>query len=435
MSNHLAIATVTATLGQLVINALASSGVENVNVEYGRPTGDIGGSGAAARKAHIHLYQVTPDAARRNDDTPTRDSTGRLVSRPRTALNLHYLIVFYGDAKTFEPERMLGAVVRNLHARPLLSSQMIRDVVSGNPALQASNLADAPDRVRFTPAVVSMDELSKLWSVFFQTPYALSVAYDANVVLIDAEESGPAAAPVLSRGEEDRGAEAIADAQSPFPVLETLHIGPPSDVGLEPLPRSFPAASLGNVLILRGRNFVGDRVQLRFSHTRYAEPGHPHFIAPLEHDVAAAERTHDSIRFAIDQNDEWRVGTYTVQIMVEKDGKEHVGNVLSFTLAPRILDITPDPVGSGEGSLLTIQCSPAVLASQPVSLLLLDKKISSQERDADSDPLQFSMTTVPPAADVLVRLQVDGVDSIAYERVGTPPTKLQIADSQKVTIT
>ena len=55
----------------------------------------------AARRArrprvNIFLYQVTPSAAWRNEDLPTRNSDGGRVSRPRIGLDLHYLITFYG---------------------------------------------------------------------------------------------------------------------------------------------------------------------------------------------------------------------------------------------------------------------------------------------------------------------------------------------------
>lgn len=436
MSNHLAIATVTATLGHLIIKALASSGVDVTKVEYGRPTSDGLGSGA---KVHIHLYQVTPDTARRNDDMPTRDSEGRLVNRPRIALNLHYLVVFYGDAKTFEPERMLGAVVRSLHARPLLSSQMIREVVSDNdnPVLTASNLADAPERVRFTPAVVSMDELSKLWSVFFQTPHALSLAYDASVVFIDAEESGPSAAPVLSRGADDQGAVAAPDAVPPFPLLESVYIGSLDDALLSPLPRSYPAAVIGNLLILRGVNLGGDTVSLRFKHMRFSEEGHPHFLAPhVVGDAAITKRTETEIQVVLDTDAVGRIGTYGLAVVVTKNGKTHSTNDVPFLLAPRIDSITPtSPIaGAGQDLALSVTCTPAVLASQQVSLLLADREAGAKSRDTDTQPLDFIITNAPAVTDAIVRIRVDGVDSIPYERAGNPP-RLQFAANQKVTIT
>ena len=42
---------------------------------------------------------------------------------------------------------------------------------------------------------MNLEELSKLWSVFFQTPYALSIAYQASVVLIEPDLEPIDAAP------------------------------------------------------------------------------------------------------------------------------------------------------------------------------------------------------------------------------------------------
>ena len=53
--------------------------------------------------------------------------------------------------------------------------------------------------MRFTPLSLSLDELSKVWSVFFQTPYLLSVAYQASVVLIETDDAPTAALPVKTR--------------------------------------------------------------------------------------------------------------------------------------------------------------------------------------------------------------------------------------------
>jgi hypothetical protein len=41
------------------------------------------------------------------------------------------------------------------------------------------------ENVKLTPISLSLEELSNLWSVFFQVPYALSVAYEAAAVLIE----------------------------------------------------------------------------------------------------------------------------------------------------------------------------------------------------------------------------------------------------------
>lgn len=438
MSNHLAIATVTAALGHIVHAAAEASGVGSVALDFGRPTAVGDGQ---ARKVHVYLYQVSPNASMRNNDLPTRGPDGKLLDRPQAALDLRYLIAFYGSQQSLEADRMLGAAVRNLHARPLLSCQAIQGAIANHGELTGSNLADAIERVRFTPAAISLDELSKLWSVFFQTPYALSVVYDARVVLIEAEESGPSALPVLRRGEQDRGVATAPDTRSPFPTLESIHIGAAEDAGIEPLPRTVRSAQLGAYLILRGRNLGGDTVEVEFRHAHFSEPNHPQFLAARKIAVPPEDRTATEVRVAVPHNvaalTEWRVGLYAVSVVIGAAGRTFVTNTLPLLLSPRITNISPAnpiPRDLNGSATLTVTASPRILRAQRATLLLADREVEAQPRVADSNPLQFTIPEAPAVADAVVRLRVDGVDSIPFERAGTP-SQYQFADSQKVTIT
>ncbi len=169
MSNFLAIATVTAALRR-TLQAALDIDVPGAKVTTVRPDGS--GSGVPNTGANLYLYQVTPNASLRNADMPNRNSEGRLIQRPQVALDLHYLLTFYGDDNELKPQRLLGSVVRTLHARPVLTRQMIKKTID-DPAfafLHNSNLAEAFETVKFTPVPLSLEELSKLWSVFFQTP-------------------------------------------------------------------------------------------------------------------------------------------------------------------------------------------------------------------------------------------------------------------------
>lgn len=199
MSDHLAIAGTTAALGRLLQDALDVD-VPGAQVSHERP----GGPGDDSRVGvNIFLFQVTPNAALRNLDLPTRDGGGRRRQRPVAALDLHYLLTFYGSATTFEPERILGATVRRLHERPVLDRELVRDAV-GDPVhaavLGGSDLADAAELIKLAPTPLNLEELSKLWSILFQTAYRLSAAYRATVVQIEAREDAAAAVPVRRRG-------------------------------------------------------------------------------------------------------------------------------------------------------------------------------------------------------------------------------------------
>jgi hypothetical protein len=238
MSNYLAVATVTATL-QRVLQSTVGNDVPGAKVTTLRPDA----KGMPAVGLNIFLYQVVPNAARRNADLPTRNVDGQAGQRPAIALDLDYLLSCYGQDNALEPQRVLGSVARQLHSRPLLTRQMIRDMVT-DPAysyLATSNLAEAIEPVRFSSLALSLEELSKLWSVFFQTQYALSVAYRASVVLIEEELIPVTALPVRER-------QVIAVPFQP-PFIETV------------TPSSLPA---GGVLAIQGHGLQGAATKLKF---------------------------------------------------------------------------------------------------------------------------------------------------------------------------
>ena len=196
MANHYAVATVTATLQQLLDHAV-SADVAGASATLVSPDGPA--AGAPDPGVNVFLYQVTPNAAWRNEDLPTRTVGGAPARRPRTALDLHYLLTFYGDDASFEPQRVLASAIRVLHARPVLSRPQIEAATAAFPVLAPSDLAADVERVKLTQLPLSLEELSKLWSVFFQTTYRLSVAYRGTAVLLEADDPGGDALPVLRR--------------------------------------------------------------------------------------------------------------------------------------------------------------------------------------------------------------------------------------------
>jgi len=164
-------------------------------------------------------------------------------------------------------------------------------------------------------------------------------------------------------------------------------------------------------------------------------------LAPQRITVPSADRSATEVRLAV-PNDvaaqtEWRAGPYTVSIIVSSDGKTHVANALPLLLAPGITNISPPNTISRDASgdvTLTLTVSPRVLPTQTATLLFTDREIAAQSRTADTDPLQFEIPDAPVVTDAVVRLRVDEVDSIPFERTDTPP-RFQFAASQKVTIT
>jgi hypothetical protein len=429
MSNALAIATVTSALAQIVRKA-AQGAVGGAEVVTGPPAGN--GAGDALRKVQLYLYQVTPNPALRNVDLPTRSADGKLTQRPQAALDLHYLLSFYGNETDLEPQRMLGAVVRDLHAQPVLSRQEIEDAIASNQLLSGSNLAESVELVKFTAIPLTLEELSKLWSVFFQVHHALSIAYQGSVVLIEGEETPQPVLPVLKRGEDDRGVESLL---GPFPALESIHIGLPDDADRRPRLPSYPNAELGMLLTLEGNNMGGDTVIVRFNHPRLA--------TAKEITIPSEDRTEKEIRVTLPSDaaakTEWAAGIYTLAVIIKRQGieRDRTTNYLSVPLAPRITKmLPPNPIArDGNGNVtLAITCSPNVLPEQRALLLLGDREVMAEDHPEKTDKLTFVVKNAPAVKDLSVYLRVDGVNSMPIIRTGLPP-RFEFDPSQKVTIT
>ena len=419
MSNALAIATVTAALRKIAVNA-AREADESADVIYGRPEAPTNGNPSRVR---LYLYLVAPNAALRNADLPTRNANHELIQRPQIALDLHYLLAFYGDEPKLLPQRMMGAVVRDFHARSMLRRSDIRAVIDGTEELKTSDLADAIEQVKLSPLPLSTEEMSKLWSVFFQTPHALSVAYQASVVLITGTDGAQQARPVLRRGEDDRGPEAEV---RPFPLLDSIHIGLPEQAELRPRPASFRAVQLGHQVRLKGLNLTEGIVSVQFVHQRV------HIQNELP--VSNANQTSTEILVTLPDDDgaqtAWAIGLYSVSFVYSRPGENELRktSVLPLALAPRIKSIEPTSslenpiqpttVGQNKHVTLTIKVSPNVVKSQKATILLSTLEVPAnpfaEDADGPFDTLTFKINNPPRLKAELVTLRIDGVDSLPF---------------------
>ena len=401
MSNFLAIATVTATLQRAVQDAV-NADVSGAKVTAVRPDGAASGTPAAG--VNIFLYQVMPNGALRNTDLPSRDADGALVRRPRAALNLHYLLSFYGDEGRLEPQRLLGGVTRTLNSRPTLTRTMIRDTLNDAAFafLAGSDLAEENEAVRFIPLGLSLEELSKLWSVFFQTSYVLSIAYQASVVLIEGVERPRAALPVRERS--------ITVLPFRSPVIEKVF----SELG-----ENLPILD-GSTLVVRGRQLRGDVTRLSISGSE---------LTPQPQDM-----TDEEIRVALPAN--LRAGINGVQVvqklMLGAPPAEHRGfesNVAALVLAPTIINI------ASSASSFTIDVQPELQSSQRVALLLnnvttgASYSFSIAPLVADAVQVTFPVSGLDPGQ-YFVRVQVDGAESSLLDLNPASPTFKQLIAPQ-----
>lgn len=250
MSTFRAIATVTAAL-QARLQDVVHTELPGASVTALRPA-EPGASGIPAVGVNIFLYQAHINPALRNRDAPTRAASGALLQQPVVPVDLDYMVSFYGD-QNLQAHLLLGLVLRSLNARPVLTPAMITAV---DPA-PGSGLAAQSERVVLTPLVLSIEEMSRLWSVFFQTSYVLSVAYRASVVLIEAGTAPTRGPPVLTP--------AVAAALLPQPTIAA--VVPASGDPAAPITAGAAVAILGErlgdtavVVIVGGREVVPDSI-------------------------------------------------------------------------------------------------------------------------------------------------------------------------------
>lgn len=347
MSNHLAIAAVTATLHARLRSALGVTGL-GIDVSHTRPgTPNVFPNNVGV---YAFLYMITPSAALRGIDLPTRDPQGNVVNRPTSALELHYLLSFQGDDAQHQPQRMLGAVVSELHANPVLTPLEIQRAVAGGP-LEDSRLEEQVDRVRFTPEAINFEEFSKLWSVFLQTQYILSVAYKASVVLVEAELPVRVAARVRDRG------------------LYSTPM-PPSITSLDP-----QIVQTGARVVIKGSSFTSDATQVRI----LLGEATPVMVTPA---LVLDDRVE------IIMPPEARAGIRAAQVVTTHSGTSNTlpprpflldSGVVPFLLAPRILrpqgagpvaEETLGEVAAAPGTDLTIDVVPPLANDQGVSVLI-----------------------------------------------------------------
>ena len=397
MSNHLAVATVTGALHTQLLNATAL--VPGASVTTTRPNGSAANPNPAI---NIYLYQVIPNAAYRNADLPTRRSDGQLAQRPQAALTLHYLLSFLGDETTLEPQRLLGAAVRQLHAHPLITAQDITQTIANPPydaVLPASNLADQVDVVRVTPLGYSLEELSKLWSIFFQSPYVLSVAYQASVVLIESDDAPRSALPVQSRN--------LYVVPFRHPTIERV------------------VAQAGeNAPILSASTLVIEGKQLRGEVTTIVIGGAEFAPAPAN---VAPERITLAVPAGLRPGVQALQVTQPILMGLPPPGTPHRGfesNVATFVLRPQInapvvLTMVPDPQGGAPLPALQVGTDLIIGRNQRLVLLLNSTTavngaafgFLAPPRSSDSSSLAIAIANVP-AGQYFVRLQVDGAESV-----------------------
>jgi len=413
MSNFLAIATVTETFRQMLDVAAGASNISGAMATSLRPTAATAGLPEVG--VNLYLYHLTPNSALRNVDQPSRRGDGTVLEPPQIALDLHYLLTFYGKEKELEPQRVMGSVLRHLNSQPLLTRESIRNAKISLSLLAESNLDEQIESVRLMMTPTTLEEMSKLWSVLLQTPYVPSVVYQASVVLIRGDEVAQPALPVRSRN--------LYVRTFRQPVIEQI------------LSRKPPAGEMaadrsivvGDLVYLKGRQLKGDVTRLR--------------LGNLE--ISPSEISDTQIMFKLDMPpfpvQSLRSGVQGVQVVQlvrmgtpESDHAGNASNVSAFVLRPVVMAsavslsshvVNGDTLCTDD---ITLDFTPRVGVRQRVALILNEFN-SPADRQARAYRFEVSFTPPSPldtsvasivtrvekvvAGDYLVRVQVDGAES------------------------
>ncbi|WP_329000248.1 DUF4255 domain-containing protein [Kribbella sp. NBC_00709] len=395
MSNSLAVATVTAAL-QVLLTDTVEQAVSGATVWTDRS--DVPRQTAGV---NIYLYRTSDDPARRNDDLPTRGADGAMRTRPCLAGRLHYLLTFHGKDDELEPQRLLGATLARLHSRPIVTRALIDQVVAEatdptprNEFLGKTDLAAADELVRLTPEPLDLDELSKLWSVFFQTAYQLSATYVASPVLLEERDDVAVPAPPV-----------LAEQLTVRGVLRPTITGVRNSAGArDPIVAD-------SELVVEGSGLRGEQTSIRVGAAELT----PTAVSPtqLTLDLGADAGLRAGLQPVLVAH-RWLVGD-----LAEPRGGE-TSNVAGVLLQPRI-------TASFGGGELTVTSDLVIGAHQTVTVRLLSPSTGQTVLTVDVPARSIDSATVSapltlPSGQYAVVLQVDGAESPVSPATGLPIT-------------
>lgn len=433
MSSPLAMAAVTAVLKDLLNDGLLNHDLSKVGSfsVTALPPDRVTTGQNEPNQLNVFLYQVTANLGWRNAGLPSRDSEGRRTDNAPLALDLHYLLTAYGS-QDFNAEMLLGYAMQLLHENPVLTRAQLRKVLEGAPTvdgtvlkgpfgdLSALDLADQVELIKITPVFLNTEELSKMWTAM-QARYRPTMAYMASVVLIQRTGGVRTAPPVLKRGRDDSGPVVFG---SPSPTL----------VGAQPAgPAPLPAMRLGDDLIITGTNLNAEgKITAIFSNPNLKGPLEitaPPSTSPDQLTIHIPSITEDAKAMS-----DWVAGLYSVSLRVERQNSvpvprlpptapgppappaQSTTNSVPIALSPSIT-VSPLKVAPGDG--VTISCTPRVTSDQKARVMLIfgDQQISAKSIKTPKDTIKPSelVFTVPKATQkgtYLVRLRVDGIDSL-----------------------
>jgi len=258
------------------------------------------------------------------------------------------------------------------------------------------------------------------------------MAYLVSVVLIQGKGPVKAALPVLKRGPNDQGPVAVA---APFPTLTGIQTAA-SD--------ALPAMRLGDDLIIAGTNLGSQNAPAAIFQNSKA--GLVQELTTSPSVIPGMLAVHvPSLADKASAVNEWAAGMYAVSLRVSVPNlPSWVTNGVPIALAPTIaIGPAPAPPNFHVGDTVTITCTPRLAGQQAASAQIIfgsqtiaPATVVTPSANATDllkpTTLTFVIPTVAAAA-YIVRLRVDGVDSLPITLSGSP-LQLGFDNSQRVIV-
>jgi len=399
MSTPLAVATVTAVLQNFLQNSVTDlatvlGGPVTVSTE---PPDRIDIGAASPDRINLFLFQATENQGWRNMGLPSRSTNGDRISNPYLALDLSYLLTAYGSGP-LHADVLLGQAMFVLHEMPVLTCDAIRAVSATPPALLAgltiSELADQIEQIKIVPQLMSVEEISKIWSAL-QSQYRPTAVYKASVVLIESKKSVRPALPVRARS--------LLVVPFEHPTIDLIQSQETNG-----------AEIVADQPILAGYNLVIDGQRLR---------GETTLVLIDEEEIVPDDDQIGATRIIVPLPANLQPGLHAVQVVhpanfgtvaapILRRGVE--SNVAAFVLSPEIT--TPAPIAAPRNTTLTLAINPPVGRAQRATLLAGSGTVSIPARAAagpDTTPtLDFPIPSdFPTGPNLLLRVQIDGAQS------------------------
>lgn len=418
MSDGNALAAVTATMKSLLKSRLPESlGGSPVDVSTESPIALTRlGPSDTTHRLNLFLYEVRPCAAFRNTPPPAArvGSSGQVP----LALELYYMLSPYpvNDDNEQVGQQLLGMGLLALHDLSVVGAQSVRLTDTDPPQDLFGEL------LRIAPITLNGEEMSRLWSAL-QAPLRPSAAFQVSPVLIQSQQIVKSAPPVLRRGPSDSGAD-VGGSLAVVPEAKKLELVPPNPNTARRRPDNLPVFEPGERVRLSGSLLVeagqSSRVLL---HRQDADDD-----LDIEMPQVAALSNASAIVFDLvaPAATQLSAGIYTVRVDVPRTvqttppapadswSSPRTTNELPILLAPRISTLafkTPST-----GPQIGITCTPPLSAGQRVLLFVGDRPLALSSQSGDGASLTFLLPTDQtklPSGTYVVRLRVDGVDSLA----------------------